>query len=52
VSNGYKIDHDTTKLLQRTPTSKRVVCVFSWAKRVGCRPKLSCLIIIIVLYKV
>jgi hypothetical protein len=29
VSNGYKIDHDTTKLLQRTPMSKRVICVFS-----------------------
>jgi hypothetical protein len=31
VSNGYKIDHDTTKLLQRTPMSKRVICVFSLA---------------------
>jgi len=31
VSNGYKIDHDSTKLLQRTPTSKRVICVFSLA---------------------
>lgn len=29
VSNGYKIDHDTTRLLQKTPTEKRVICVFS-----------------------
>lgn len=29
VSNGYKIDHDTTRLLQRTPMAKRIICVFT-----------------------
>jgi hypothetical protein len=29
VSNGYKIDHDTTRLLQKTPMAKRIICVFT-----------------------